>query len=100
MNIETQNYNDTYKRFYEYVQALYGSKGIRCIAISPGAIMTSMAMEKAHKGGIEKMAPHLAGIKRYGEPQEVAQAALFLVSDESRYLNGSTLTVDGGWTLF
>ncbi len=79
----------------------YGDKGIRCNAISPGAIMTPMAIQKQpHSGGMEKMAPHIPIIQRYGEPDEVASAALFLVSDEATYLNGSVLTVDGGWTIF
>ena len=79
----------------------YGDKGIRCNAIEPGAILTPMAMAKIpNQGGMEKMAPYLPMIQRYGEPDEVAQAALFLVSDDSRYINGSILTIDGGWTLF
>jgi len=78
----------------------YGDKGIRCNAMSPGAIMTPMAMGKAHPSGMEKMAPYLPIIGRYADPAEVANAALFLVSEEASYLNGSNLTVDGGWTLF
>ena len=78
----------------------YGDKGIRCNAMSPGAIMTPMAMSKTHPAGMEKMAPYLPIISRYADPGEVADAALFLVSDEAKYLNGSNLTVDGGWTLF
>ena len=63
--------------------------------------MTPMAMQQQpHAGGMEKMAPHIPIIQRYGDPEEVASAALFLVSDEATYLNGSVLTVDGGWTIF
>ena len=78
----------------------YGDRGIRCNAIAPGAIMTPMSMQMPHEGGLQKLSPYLPVIKRYGEPEEVANAAMFLVSDEAKYLNGSVLTVDGGWTLF
>ena len=78
----------------------YGDKGIRCNAIAPGAIMTPMAMQTTHEGGAVKLATYLPAISRYGEPAEVAGAALFLVSDEAKYINGSVLTIDGGWTLF
>ena len=78
----------------------YGDRGIRCNAISPGAIMTPMSAAIPHSGGMEKMAPYLPIIGRYADPSEVADAALFLVSDESKYMNGSNLTIDGGWTLF
>lgn len=78
----------------------YGDKGIRCNAISPGAIMTPMAIAKMpNQTGMEKMAPFLPLIQRYGQPEEVANAALFLVSEESKYINGSILTIDNGWAL-
>lgn len=78
----------------------YGAKGIRCNAIAPGSIMTPMAMGKMpNEAGMAKMAPFLPMIERYGQPEEVAAAALFLVSDESQYINGSILTIDNGWTL-
>ena len=78
----------------------YGDKGIRCNAIAPGSIMTPMAMGKMpNQMGMEKMAPFLPLIQRYGQPEEVANAALFLVSDESKYINGSILTIDNGWAL-
>lgn len=37
---------------------------------------------------------------RYGEPAEVANAAVFLVSEKSSFINGAVLTVDGGWTAY
>jgi NAD(P)-dependent dehydrogenase (short-subunit alcohol dehydrogenase family) len=37
---------------------------------------------------------------RYGEASEIAKVATFLVSDQSSYINGAILTVDGGWTAY
>jgi NAD(P)-dependent dehydrogenase (short-subunit alcohol dehydrogenase family) len=79
-------------------QQLSGS-GIRVNAICPGLIETGMtkpmydmARERGQEGRIGELNP----LKRGGEPEEIAQAALFLASDESSYVNGAALVVDGG----
>lgn len=78
----------------------YGDKKIRCNAICPGGVETPLvSRESFHQGGFDKMQPSFAYMRRYGKPQEVAQAALFLVSDESRFVNGDVMIIDGGWTL-
>jgi NAD(P)-dependent dehydrogenase (short-subunit alcohol dehydrogenase family) len=80
------------------VQQLSGS-GIRVNAICPGLIETGMtrpmydmARERGQEGRIGELNP----LKRGGEPEEIARAALFLASDESSYVNGAALVVDGG----
>jgi NAD(P)-dependent dehydrogenase (short-subunit alcohol dehydrogenase family) len=79
-------------------QQLSGS-GVRVNAICPGLIETGMTKPmydmartagKAHKIG------ELNPLKRGGEPEEIAKAALFLASDQSSYVNGAALVVDGG----
>ena len=76
----------------------YGPKGVRCNAIAPGAIATPMAGRLIpHPDGINRMKDHFATIPPMGEPAAVADAALFLASDEGRYVNGAVLSVDGGW---
>lgn len=65
-------------------------------AIAPGAIETEMA-KFAHDDETRKAYHYLIPMDRYGEPQEIADAALFLCSEESRYLQGHTLNVDGGF---
>ena len=79
-------------------QQLSGS-GIRVNAICPGLIETGMtkgiydmarAAEQGHRIG------ELNPLKRGGQPDEIARAALFLASDESSYVNGAALVVDGG----
>jgi len=73
--------------------------GIRVNAICPGLIetgMTQMIYDLARSSGQGDRIGELNPQRRGGEPIEIAQAALFLASDESSYVNGSALVVDGG----
>jgi len=79
-------------------QQLSGS-GIRVNAICPGLIETGMTKpiyDMARERGQEKRIGELNPAGRGGEPREIANAALFLASDESSYVNGAALVVDGG----
>lgn len=72
---------------------------IRVNAICPGLIetgMTELIFERARAKGQEGQIGHLNPLKRGGVPEEIARAALFLASDESSYVNGQALAVDGG----
>jgi NAD(P)-dependent dehydrogenase (short-subunit alcohol dehydrogenase family) len=72
---------------------------IRVNAIRPGLIETGMTgpiYDRARAKGQEDRIGHLNPLKRGGEPVEIANAALFLASDESSYVNGQAITVDGG----
>jgi NAD(P)-dependent dehydrogenase (short-subunit alcohol dehydrogenase family) len=79
-------------------QQLSGSN-VRVNAICPGLIetgMTRFVYDKAREKGIEDRLGHLNPLRRGGQPEEIAHAALFLASDESSYVNGHALVVDGG----
>ena len=79
-------------------QQLSGSN-VRVNAICPGLIetgMTEFVYERARAKGLEDKLGHLNPLKRGGVPAEIASAALFLASDESSYVNGHALVVDGG----
>lgn len=64
--------------------------------IAPGAIETEMA-KTAHDPATRSAYEYLIPMGRYGTPEEIADAAVFLCSDESRYVHGHTLNVDGGF---
>jgi len=72
---------------------------IRVNAICPGLIetgMTGLIFDRARAKGQESQLGRLNPMKRGGEPAEVARVALFLASDESSYVNGQAIVVDGG----
>jgi glucose 1-dehydrogenase len=74
---------------------------IRVNAISPGAIRTPMNVEKLTSPEIfEKVLLKLIPYKRIGEGEDVARAAVWLASDESDYVQGTTIYIDGGMTLY
>lgn len=79
-------------------QQLTGSN-VRVNAICPGLIetgMTEMIYSRARERGHEDRLGQLNPMKRGGAPDEIAQAALYLASEESSYVNGHALVVDGG----
>lgn len=79
-------------------QQLAGS-GVRVNAICPGLIETGMTKpiyDMAREKGQEHRIGELTPLGRGGQPIEIARAALFLASDESSYVNGQALIVDGG----
>jgi 3alpha(or 20beta)-hydroxysteroid dehydrogenase len=75
------------------------ASGVRVNSLHPGQIDTDMHARRREQ--TPKLVDRLvAGIpvRRIGDPREVADAALFLASDESRYVTGSELVIDGGTT--
>jgi NAD(P)-dependent dehydrogenase (short-subunit alcohol dehydrogenase family) len=76
----------------------YGT-GVRVNAIAPGLIETGMTkpiFDGARARGNEDKIGQLNPLTRYGVPDEIAHAGLFLASDDASYVNGQTLAVDGG----
>jgi len=74
----------------------YAAKGIRVNAICPGPIRTGIVetMPAEYIEAVTKMIPQ----GRIGDASEIANAAVYLASDESRYLTGSSLVIDGAYT--
>lgn len=81
---------------------MYAPKGIRCNAIAPGGVETniSASMTSINQFGMGRIHPGLGLNPRVGKPEEIAQIALFLASDESSFVNGTVLTGDAGWTAY
>lgn len=79
---------------------MYAKEGIRCNAIAPGAVETniSASMKNINEFGMGRSRLAQAVIPSVGQPQDIAQVALFLASDESNFVNGTVVTADGGWT--
>jgi len=75
---------------------------IRVNNLSPGAtetpILDGQFKSRAEADGARQMFSQLIPLGRLGRPNELASAALFLASDESSYITGTDLVVDGGWT--
>ena len=76
----------------------YASEGIRCNSVHPAPIETDMTADvRADKNRLADMVRRIP-MGRYGKPEEVAYAVLYLASNESSFVTGSELVVDGGWT--
>jgi NAD(P)-dependent dehydrogenase (short-subunit alcohol dehydrogenase family) len=75
----------------------YAAQGIRCNSISPGLILVER-IEKwfAAQPGERQRQTELLPCKRIGTPEEVAHTALFLASDEARFINATDILMDGG----
>jgi NAD(P)-dependent dehydrogenase (short-subunit alcohol dehydrogenase family) len=74
----------------------YGQHNIRCNALCPGAIRVRYSPEPGSELHTRQINKTFLG--RVGEPEDCAGAAIFLAADESSYVTGAVLAVDGGWT--
>lgn len=79
---------------------MYAKKNIRVNGIAPGAVATNISsgITNPSKLGTERLQGVQGIIPKVGQPEEVAEAALFLASEDSSFINGVVLPVDGGWT--
>lgn len=74
-----------------------GRKGITVNAVAPGFILTEMV--KKMPEDVLKMMQDKVPVKRLGDPEDIANAYVYLASDEASYVNGTVLSVDGGMTI-
>ena len=74
-----------------------GSRKITVNAIAPGLVKTALTIDLPQE--LKDMFIEMTPLGRYGEPEDIANAAAFLVSDEASYITGHVLSVDGGMAM-
>ena len=74
----------------------YGHKGVRVNSVHPGGVDTAMGNPYAEQKAEVNKRYTMVPLQRVGEPEEVARTSLFLASDDSSYLCGAEIAVDGG----
>jgi NAD(P)-dependent dehydrogenase (short-subunit alcohol dehydrogenase family) len=77
----------------------FGGYGITVNAVSPGAFPTDAEKIHADPAAYERFVLEHQAVKRRGEPRDFANALLFLAAEESGFITGQTLNVDGGWVM-
>ncbi|MCY8935477.1 SDR family NAD(P)-dependent oxidoreductase [Peribacillus frigoritolerans] len=80
--------------YTKHIAAVYASKGIKINAIAPGTIKTPLTEEMLKTRPTNKIP-----LDRFGNDYEVAELAVFLASDESKFMNGAVVPIDGGYTI-
>ena len=79
----------------------WAGKGVRVVCLDPAYIRTNLDVQDQSSGDYsDSDVEHRTPMGRYGTLEEVAGAALFLVSDDASYISGSHISVDGGWMAY
>ena len=76
----------------------YAAEGIRVNSVHPGPIVTPMTEARRSDAAVQEVMISRIPLGRYGESEDVAYGVLYLASDESSFVTGSELVIDGGWT--
>ncbi|WP_019240959.1 MULTISPECIES: SDR family NAD(P)-dependent oxidoreductase [Bacillus] len=80
--------------YTKHLAAVYGKDGVKINAICPGTIATPMTEEMLKTRPTNKIP-----LDRFGQVSDVADLAIFLASDEARFMNGALVPIDGGYTI-
>jgi meso-butanediol dehydrogenase / (S,S)-butanediol dehydrogenase / diacetyl reductase len=78
--------------------AQYGANGIRSNLVAPGVIKTDMTKDYWDAPAFQRINQEMTPFNRDGTPADVANTVFFLASDQGTYINGQTLSLDGGWS--
>jgi NAD(P)-dependent dehydrogenase (short-subunit alcohol dehydrogenase family) len=83
---------------------MYAQEGIRCNVICPGAVDTEIGTSEGSSDrnmfGARRVGSGMGTNPRAGDSDEIAKVALFLASDDASFINGASITVDGGWSAY
>jgi len=84
------------------IAAFYGNKGIRCNAMVLGAVNTAIGVGSSNPNplGMELLQKGMATLPGVADPTQIANLGLFLVSEDSNFVNGSCVFIDNGWSVF
>jgi NAD(P)-dependent dehydrogenase (short-subunit alcohol dehydrogenase family) len=85
--------------FMKYAALEFASRGIRCNSVNPGMVETPFINNGTFSQEDREKDITRYPLKRYGQPQEVAFAVIYLLSDASSWVTGTSLVIDGGFTL-
>jgi len=85
--------------FIKYAAIELSGKGIRCNGVSPGMVNTELIKNLPISAEDLQKDMSLYPLKRYAEPEEIAYAIIYLLSDASSFVTGSNLVIDGGRSL-
>lgn len=77
----------------------YGRQGINCNAICPGAIESNMTIGMFDEGSPAAPLLQKTPAKRLGKASEIGRLAVFLASEDGKFIHGASYLIDGGWTL-
>jgi len=80
----------------KYSATQLGKQGVRVNAIVPGLIVTEATLASGHADSMADMMLRNNLVPRLGDPRDIAHAVVFLASDESTFITGQTIGVDGG----
>jgi gluconate 5-dehydrogenase len=75
-----------------------GRDGVRCNGVAPGYFATETNQAMVKSAAVNEFLQSRVPLRRWGQPPEIAGAAVFLASPAASYVNGQILTVDGGMT--
>ena len=86
----------------KHIGYIFQDKGIRCNAIAPGSVKTEIGgtVKSPNQFVLDKLMKGVQMFPVAGEAEEIANVMLFLASDESSFINGTTIVADGGWTAY
>jgi NAD(P)-dependent dehydrogenase (short-subunit alcohol dehydrogenase family) len=85
--------------FMKYAALEMAPKGIRCNSVNPGMVETPLINDSAYSSEDKERNTAKYPLKRYGRPQEIAFGILYLLSNASAWVTGTSLVIDGGFAL-
>jgi 3-oxoacyl-[acyl-carrier protein] reductase len=80
--------------------SLYGPSGVRVVGVQPGAIDTELSRslgKEATSDELRDFSEEMIMLRRWADPNEIAQLITFLASDAASYITGTLVVADGGW---